>query len=345
MSKGTAFTVRISVLLVLLVLICVYSLYATGMFNASPRVAFVAGGTDAFWEIAVAGARDSAKQQGVELEVRMPTEGRQDQDRAMHELMQLGVSGIAISPVNPAQQSSLLLQASQQVSLITHDSDAPLSGRLCYIGTDNYLAGQMCARQVKQALPGGGKVVIFIGSIEQDNGRLRRQGFIDELLDREPNPNGNDKPDRPVTNGKYTVLGTLTDYHDKQKARANADHALDAHADLGAMVGMFGYSGPICLEAVRAKNKLGTVKIVAFDENELTLKGVEEGHIHATIVQDPYRFGFHSVRLMAALAHDQRQELPLSDSIIFRCVTVHQGNVAEFRAKMTERRAAARQAD
>ena len=54
-----------------------------------------------------------------------------------------------------------------------------------YIGMDNYKAGRMCGELVKEALPDGGNVMLFIGRLEQDNSKYRRQGVIDELLDRD----------------------------------------------------------------------------------------------------------------------------------------------------------------
>ena len=53
-----------------------------------------------------------------------------------------------------------------------------------YVGMDNYRAGRMAGALVKEALPEGGNVVIFIGRLEQDNSKRRRQGTIDEILDR-----------------------------------------------------------------------------------------------------------------------------------------------------------------
>ena len=48
--------------------------------------------------------------------------------------------------------------------------------------------GCMCGRTLREALPDGGKVMIFVGRLDQDNAKRRRQGFIDGLLDGEPDP-------------------------------------------------------------------------------------------------------------------------------------------------------------
>ena len=66
--------------------------------------------------------------------------------------------------------------------------------QLFFLGGDLYLAPDHPAYD-------GGKVMIFIGRMEQDNSRRRRQGVIDELLGREPDPMRYDKPGKvSVTN-------------------------------------------------------------------------------------------------------------------------------------------------
>ena len=49
--------------------------------------------------------------------------------------------------------------------LIAMDNDAPASNRICYVGTDNYQAGKAVGRLVKETMPDGGTVAIFVGQI------------------------------------------------------------------------------------------------------------------------------------------------------------------------------------
>ena len=150
-----------------------------------PTVAYVTNGIASFWVIAEKGARAAAKDFDVKLEVRMPPKGTADQKRMVQDLLSRGIDGIAISPIDPDNQIDLLNEAAEQTHLITHDSDAPDSNRLCYVGMDYYIAGRMCGELVKEAIPEGGNVMIFVGRLAQLNAQQRRAGLIDELLDRE----------------------------------------------------------------------------------------------------------------------------------------------------------------
>ena len=91
------------------------------------------------------------------------------------------IDGIAISPIDPDNQPNCWTKLAADDS--THDSDAPNSQRVCYaIGMDNYIAGRMCGQLVKEALPDGGSLMMFVGRLGQANARLRQKG-IDEVLD------------------------------------------------------------------------------------------------------------------------------------------------------------------
>jgi ribose transport system substrate-binding protein len=297
-----------------------------------PRVAFVTNCVDPFWVIAEKGAQDAGKQPSINanVQVRMPPKGVADQKRMVQELLGTGIKGIAISPIDPDNQGDLLDEIAAATHLITHDSDAPKSKRLCYVGMDNYDAGRLCGKLVKKAMPQGGSVIIFVGSVVQDNARARRQGVIDELLDRERDPNRFDPADKVLKGDKYVILDTRTDGFDRAKAKQLAQDAMTLYPDLGCMVGLFAYNPPKCLDAVRDAGKLGKIRIVAFDEDKDTLQGIVDGHIEGTVVQNPYQYGYESVRILAALARNDRSVLPKDGKLYIPARTITRDNVDSF---------------
>ena len=46
------------------------------------------------------------------------------------------------------------------------------------------------------------------------------------------------------------------------------------------MVGLFAYNPPLILEALKQGDKLGKVKVIAFDEADATLQGIKDGTVH-----------------------------------------------------------------
>lgn len=247
-----------------------------------PMVAFVTNASADFWTYAEAGIVKANKDFGDINAVYMVGDGTPAKQREIVEgLIARGVKAIAISPVNAKDQTAIINTWASQVPLICCDNDAVESDRLFYLGTDNVAAGRQVGKLVKKALPDGGKVMAFVGIREAANAKERFQGMKEEL---------------EGTNIK--VLDLLTDDVDFGKARANAENALAAHPDLAAMVGLWEYNPPNILKALEGAGKLGKVKVIGFDENYATLRAIDAGHCTGTVAQQPFVFGYDSVKYM-----------------------------------------------
>ena len=270
--------------------------------SARPRVAFVTNCAVDFWAVAQAGVEAAAAEYGVDAMIRMPPTGTaEEQKRQLEDVVAAGVQGVAVTPKDPDNMTGLLNRIADRCVLITHDSDAPKSDRLCYIGVDNYDAGRLCGQLIKEAMPDGGPIVILVGTLDQDNARGRRQGVIDELLDRSHDPARFDPQEASLKNDKWEIRATFTTQMDAQKAKASAEDSLARWSDIKGMVGLFAYEPAVILDAVRSSGRLNDVAIVGFDEDAATLQGVLDGEIYGTVVQNPYEYGYQSVKLLAAL--------------------------------------------
>ncbi len=312
----------------------------TSSVKGQPRVAYVTNGVASFWVIAEAGVKHAGVEFDANVQVHMPAEGISDQKRIIEDLLTKGVDGIAVSPIDPENQTDILNKAAKHAKLITHDSDAPDSERLCYIGTDNYTAGRMCGKLIQEAMPDGGKLAIFIGRLEQDNARRRRQGVIDQILGRSEDSSRFDPPDAEIKEGKWHIVGTYTDQFDRSAGKANAEDAMSRHPDLAGMVGLFAYNPSLILEALKQGGKLGQIKVIAFDEEDETLQGIKDGTIYGTVAQNPYEYGRQSVRLLAGLARGQSLEalgVPSDGFVNFPARQIRQDNVDEFWADLKKK--------
>ena len=198
---------------------------------------------------------------------------------------------------------------------------------------DNYAAGLKCGQLVRDALPDGGDVMLFIGRLDQDNAQLRRQGCIDAILGRKPDSTRRDPAGANLSSedGKYQVLGTLTDRFDRAKSKANAEDSLTRYPDIAAMVGLFVYNPPAILEALQRAGKVGEVKVIGFDEADVTLQAIQDGKVVGTVVQDPYQYGFESIRILVGLHHGDQSVLPPNRFIDVPPRVVNNENLESFR--------------
>ena len=130
--------------------------------------------------------------------------------------------------------------------------------------------------------------------------------------------------------GNITILDTRTDLTDRSRAKQNVEDTLIRYPDIGCLVGLWSYNGPAILSAVKDAKKEGKVPIVCFDEEEDRLQGISDGYIHATVVQQPYQFGYQSMRILAALARNDRSVLPANGIYEIPVQVIRKENVTEF---------------
>jgi ribose transport system substrate-binding protein len=190
----------------------------------------------------------------------------------------------------------------------------------------------MCGQTLRKAMPEGGSVAIYIGRMDQDNAKRRRQGFIDGLFGRKPDANRSDASSEEVKSedGKFTIIGTMTDQFDFAKAKANVEDTVTSHPDITGMVGLFEYNPPLILEALDRTNKRGKVKVMGFDENPQTLQGIKDGTVVGTVVQNPYQYGFKSIEILNELHKGNKSVIPESKFIDIPARVIDSSNVDAF---------------
>lgn len=303
-----------------------------------PSFAFINNGPADFWKHATVGANTAGTDFNVDVTVITPANAT-DQTRKIEDLLTRGVDGIAISPIDPDNQIDTINNAAAKTILITHDSDAPQTNRLLYIGMDNYRAGLICGKTLRDAMPEGGKVMIFVGRLDQDNAKRRQPGFIDAFLGLEPDPKHIYPGGQPVMSAdkKFTVLGTMTDQFDKAKAKANVEDAVTRDPGITGMVGLFGYNPPLILEGLDRVGKLGKIKVMAFDEDEGTLQGIKDGNVVATVVQNPYQYGYQSIHVLNELYKGNKSIIPENKVIDIPARVIDKSNVDAFWKEVKER--------
>ena len=287
------------------------------------KLAFVTNNAADFWTIARRGAEKADSELAdVEVDFRLtPPPEAAEQQRIVDDLLTRGVDGIAISPVDPQNQTLMINAAAKRTLVFTQDSDAPQTDRACYIGTDNVAAGRQAGQLIREAIPDGGSIMLFVGRIDAQNAKERTQGIRETLA-----------------GSNIRIIDVRTDDGDGIRAKANVADTLVRYPDIKGLVGLWSYNGPAILNAVRESGKVGKVRIVAFDEADETLAGVTDGTIHAAVVQQPYEFGYQAITRMAQAVRGDRSFIPESKQIIVPTLVVNRANVEEFTRRINELR-------
>ncbi|MFP6885930.1 MAG: substrate-binding domain-containing protein, partial [Opitutales bacterium] len=124
--------------------------------------------------------------------------------------------------------------------------------------------------------------------------------------------------------------GTQLDQGKQERCKEKAADSLNAHPDMDAMVCLFEYNPPACYQALKQAGKLGKIKLVGFDENELTLQAIKDGDCVGTVVQNPYRYGYESMKVLNALLKGDTSVIPDSKFIDIEARTITKDNVDSF---------------
>ena len=287
------------------------------------RFAFVTNNSSDFWNIAAKGVSKAEKDLGIKAEVFRPMKTEvSEQQRIIEDLMVQNFDGLAICAINPDAMTPLLDRVAAKMPVVVHDSDAPKSQRKAFVGTDNVAAGKLAGQAAIDALKAAnvskGKIAIFVGRIDMQNSIDRKKG-IDETLGKQPG---------------IEILPVFLDGADRNKAKKNVEDALARYPDLVMTIGLWSYNGPAMVDAVKASTRAKKPLIVAFDEEEETLKGVQDGTIFATVVQRPFQFGYQSMKALK----DVRDGKTIPTFIDTTIQKIDKSNLTPFWAELREQK-------
>ncbi|HZE70470.1 MAG TPA: sugar-binding protein [Pyrinomonadaceae bacterium] len=307
----------------LLVASCARTGDSTSTSSKNLQLAFVTNTAADFWTIARRGTEKAdGELDDLTVEFKIPSDGTAaEQKRIVDDLLAKGVDGIAISPVDPENQTQLINETAKTALVITQDSDAPKSDRAFYVGTDNVAAGRQAGGLIKEALPQGGKIMIFVGKLDARNAQERYQGIREALQ-----------------GSNVEIIDVRTDDTDQVRAKSNVADTLVKYPEVKALVGLWSYNGPAILSAVHDANKIGQVKIIAFDEEDPTLAGVRDGSIYATVVQQPFEFGYQAIQLMHKVLRGDRSVIPASKQVFIPTLVIKRDSVEAFTKKINQLR-------
>ena len=283
-------------------------------------VAFITNTTSNFWTIARKGCEKAdAEVADVKVAFKTTNTGTIDeQNRLIRDSLNIDeADAIAISPVDPAGQKSIINETAKRALVLTQDSDAPDTERTLYLGADNRAAGRQAGELIKQALPKGGKIMVFVGRREALNAQERFEGLKESLQ-----------------GSKVEIIDLMTDDANQSRARENAYQSLNKYPDIAGMVGLWSYNGPAILQALGPQGQLGKIKIVCFDDEPATLAAIKEGSIFGTVAQQPYEYGYQAVQAAAKILRGDRSAIPANKTIFIPTVVIQRKDVDDYSKKL-----------
>ena len=226
-----------------------------------------------------AGARQAAAElraSGLEVEIR-EVQGRDTLQvlRQIHELLAWGANGLAVATDNTADLVQRINELSKQnIPVVTFNTDAPDSERLCFVGMDNYRAGQTAAGLIQQMLPCGGLVLPIAGHVNNGAHINRLRGFLDTLEN---------------TDG-IRLLPFQPCFDRDDYAYEVTQHTLQENPSLACVYITSNGQRGVC-RAIEDAHKKGRVRVVAYDLNEPNRQLLKSGDLSFVLDQMAHQQG------------------------------------------------------
>jgi ribose transport system substrate-binding protein len=290
--------------------LCVVILAALGLAGCrseaesggKKRIIILTNGNSPFWDACAKGADDAAKEfklaeAGYQIQVErndFKDKGQIDKLKSYAAAVDIAAVGISVTDENnPAIAEAMKALQESGVKVITIDSDVNREmhgdARTAYIGTDNEIAGSELGKAAK-ALVKEGDYMAFVGLKGASNAQGRIKGFDDAAGLTQSQYLEDKGPD----NAKETVHGILS---------AN----LESPPDL--LLGIWSYNTPAIVEIVEELKLQDKVTVVGFDAEPKAITYMAEGKVSAMLVQNPYDMGYLGVKLLKALAEDDKKTI------------------------------------
>ena len=184
-----------------------------------------------------------------------------------------------------------------------------VGGELPYIGIDNHKTGYQLAQELAEQLDHKGQVGIVAGDLKQKGHRERVEGF-EEYMKSEP---------------EMTVKFVESGYANLQMSEQKVRDLMGQYPQIRGIMATSAVTAMGLVDELKDTD----IKIVAVDEQEDSLKAVENGQILALAAQSGYEIGYETIHYIQNLRNGKH----LKKKYYLNAEILTQDNVKEYRKK------------
>jgi ribose transport system substrate-binding protein len=249
------------------------------------------GTTHEFWKSVHAGAEKAAQELGVKVIWKGPLreDDREDQIKVVESFINMRVKGIVLAPLDDTALVPVVTDAVRAgIPVVAADSGIKTDDVVSFVATDNYRGGQLAAEHLAKLMGDAGKVMMLRYAEGSASTAAREKGFLDAIAAH-----------KHIEVASANQYGGVT----TESAFKASENLLNAHKGAGALTvqGIFCPNESTAFGMLRALEDggfAGKVHFVGFDSSAKMVDAMAKGHMDATVVQDPIKMGYLSVKTM-----------------------------------------------
>jgi ribose transport system substrate-binding protein len=255
-----------------------------------------------FWETVGKGARQAA----ADLKVTMKWEGTvteteiAEQNKIIENMVNLGVQGIALAPLNKAAQRKQVETAVKAgIPVVVFDSAVDGKAQSSFVATDNKRAGAMGGAYLVELL---GKVPAKVMCMRFVQGtgstEARAAGFIETAKAAGYTIVADPYPDTGTIEGcKTTAANMLEKFVKNGELELDGIFACNLYSALGVAS---------ALDDLRKSGIKVRARFVGFDTSKKLIEEVQAGKIDGLVAQDPQRMGYLAVETLVKVLRGEK---------------------------------------
>ncbi|WP_433747991.1 sugar ABC transporter substrate-binding protein [Falsibacillus pallidus] len=239
-----------------------------------------------FWDKVGKGAIEQAKKEGASLEV-WGSYGHDQEDflKKVEIAIQSKVDGIIVQGLDTEKFKTLakVKAAFYGIPIITIANDVPMeeSLRRTYVGSDQYQAGTMIARQLLSDMGLSGTVVLF-GNTREEYFQQQRLKGMQDVLKNYPKV--------------HTIYAETNE--SKEEIIASTQDLLNNHPEVNAFIAVNANITGAMVQEIGRRYKVEPYFIYTFDDGADSLSLLKQGKLDGMIEQSPDMMGKKSVSEM-----------------------------------------------
>lgn len=234
---------------------------------------------------------------------------REVQEKQVKKLIDQNVDALAVAPIDSYHVPDYLDEIEKKkITAVCFDNGMG-DGELPYIGIDNHKTGYQLAQELAEQLDHKGQVGIVAGDLKQKGHRERVEGF-EEYMKSEP---------------EMTVKFVESGYANLQMSEQKVRDLMGQYPQIRGIMATSAVTAMGLVDELKDTD----IKIVAVDEQEDSLKAVENGQISALAAQSGYEIGYETIHYIQKLRNGKHPK----KKYYLNAEILTQDNVKEYRKK------------
>jgi len=242
---------------------------------------------DPFWREVKRGVTNAAKEYNVVVEFTAPRFNDPNEELQFLDMaITSKVDGIITHVSNGEESTKLINDAyNKGIPVVTIENDSKDSNRYTFVGTNSFLLGKEAAQLMVEATEGTANIAIIVSNdyeLDTTSQNLRINGFLSTIKEY---------PNMKIIETFTSELGILSAEEITQSILGNiptvdAIFTTNSVDTLGAA------------QLIVDHNRVGDIRLVGYGNMDNILRYIEREIIYGTVMSDPYRMGYESLKAL-----------------------------------------------